>query len=88
MTKVSGAPDSRRTDAELDEVARKFESEYGPADFKPRRGGRPALGEDNPSPRIQVRVPRQLYRSVSKRAHDQGTTISALVRQLLEKYAS
>ena len=88
MAKVSGAPHSRRTDAELDEVARKFESEYGPADFKPRRGGRPTLGEDNPSPRIQVRVPRRLYRSVSKRAHDQGTTISALVRQLLEKYAS
>ena len=88
MAKMTAGSHARRTDAQLEELARKFESEYGPADFKPRRGGRPALGEDHPSPRIQVRVPRQLYRSVSKRAHDQGTTISALVRQLLEKYAS
>jgi hypothetical protein len=44
MAKVNGAPRSRRTQAQLDELARKFESEYGPADFKPRRGGRPALG--------------------------------------------
>lgn len=88
MAKVTSAKNPQRTEEQLDELARKFESEYGPADFKPRRGGRPALSEDYPSPRIQVRVPRQLYRSVSKRAHDQGTTVSALVRQLLEKYAS
>jgi len=88
MAKVTAAKNLRRTDEQLDELARKFEAQYGPADFKPRRGGRPALGEEFPSPRIQVRVPRQLYRSVSKRAHDQGTTVSALVRQLLERYAS
>jgi hypothetical protein len=88
VAKVTARPSRRRKPAELDDLARRFESDYGPDDFKPRRSGRPPLGEDFPSPRIQVRVPQRLYQSVSKRARDQGTTISALVRRLLEKYAS
>jgi hypothetical protein len=88
VAKMSSKQRPRRTDAELDDLARRFETEYGPSDFRPQRSGRPPLSDDFPSPRIQVRLPRHLYESVSKRAHDQGTTISALVRQLLEKYAS
>jgi len=88
MAKMTGARSPKRTNAELDELARKFEIGFGPDDFKPRKSGRPPLGSDYPSPRIQVRLPRELNQTVSKRAHDRGTTISALVRQLLEKYAS
>lgn len=76
------------TEGELDEYSRRFEKVYEPADFTPRRAGRPPLAEDYPSPRIQVRVPGPLYRAVNKRARDEGTTVSALVRRLLEKYAA
>ncbi len=74
------------TDAEIGNYVRRFE-ESGPEDWRPRKTGRPPLGEDYPSPRIQVRVPSPLYRAVNKRAHDEGMTVSALVRRLLEGYA-
>lgn len=74
------------TDAEIEGYARRFE-ESRPEDWKPGKKGRPPLGDDYPSPRIQVRVPSPLYRAVNERAHDEGTTVSALVRRLLEGYA-
>ena len=70
----------------LDKLADWFEHEAKPENFKPRKVGRQPLGDDFPSPRIQVRLPAPLYRAVSKRIHDEGTTMSALVRQLLENY--
>jgi len=76
------------TDEAIENLARKFESGYEPENFKPRHTGRPPLGADYPSPRIQVRLPRQLYDSVSKQAHEEGTTVSAFIRRLLEKHAS
>jgi hypothetical protein len=76
------------TDEVVDEVARQMERGYEPERLRPRKAGRPPLGEDYPSPRIQVRVSHGLYVSVSERARREGRTVSALVRQLLENYAA
>ncbi len=76
------------TEEVVKDLADRMERGYEPDQLRPRKGGRPPLGEDYPSPRIQVRVSRRLYVSVSKRARQEGTTVSALVRQLLERYAS
>lgn len=75
------------TDAEAARYADRFERDYEPTMFTSRRIGRPPLGPDHPSPRIQVRVPRGLYDDINRRAHAEGTTISALLRRLLETYA-
>ena len=75
------------TDAEATRYADKFERDYESSMFKPRRTGRPPLGPDHPSPRIQVRVPRRLYDDINERAKAEGTTVSALLRRLLESYA-
>jgi hypothetical protein len=76
------------TDKAIDRMADRMERGYEPEQLRPRKGGRPPLGEDYPSPRIQVRVDRGLFVSIQKRAHQEGKTVSALVRQLLENYAS
>ena len=76
------------TDEAVDELAGRLERGYEPDQLRPRRSGRPALGDDSPAPRIQVRVSRRLFVSVNKRAHEEGKTVSALVRQLLENYAA
>jgi len=75
------------TDDAIDELARRMEKGYEPEQLRPRKAGRPPLGDEHPSPRIQVRVSHHLYVSVSQRARQEGKTMSALVRQLLEKYA-
>ena len=75
------------TDDAIDELARRMEKGYKPEQLRPRKAGRPPLGDEHPSPRIQVRVSHRLYVSVSQRAREEGKTVSALVRQLLEKYA-
>ena len=74
------------SEKEAERLADWFEHEAKPENFKPRKVGRQPLGDDFPSPRIQVRVPGPLYRAVSKRVQDEGTTMSALVRRLLEDY--
>jgi hypothetical protein len=76
------------TDEAVDRLADRMERGYEPDRLRPRKLGRPPLGDDAPSPRIQVRVSRRLFVSVSKRAHQEGKTVSALVRQLLENYAA
>ena len=55
-------------------------------DFRPseRRGGRPPLGTTYPSPRIQVRVSTEVFDALVEQAHEEGTTLSKLVRRLLE----
>lgn len=76
------------TDDVVNDMADRMERGYEPDQLRPRKGGRPPLGDDYPSPRIQVRVSRRLYVTVSKRARQEGKTVSALVRQLLERYAA
>jgi hypothetical protein len=83
MAKVRPTEHPPLSDSEAEEYANRFEAS-GPADFRPRRGGRPPLGADFPSPRIQVRVSRMAYIALVDRANEEGTTLSKLVRRLLE----
>lgn len=76
------------TDDVVDQFAHRMETGYEPEQLRPRKAGRPPLSEEYPSPRIQVRVSHRLYVTVSRRARREGKTVSALVRQLLEKYAA
>jgi hypothetical protein len=78
------AGDGPLTDEEAEKLSRWVEEEAEPADFRPRRGGRPPLGENFPSPRIQVRISRGAYDALVDQAHEEGTTLSRLVRRLLE----
>ena len=78
----------RLSEAEAAEYARYVEEDLEPGDLRPRPAGRPALGHGFPSPRIQVRVSRTTYQGLIERASANGTTLSALVRQLLEQSAT
>ena len=55
----------------------------------PGHRGRPPLvaGSTKHSPSIHVRLPEPLYRRLSRRAFAQRTTVSAVVREILEKHA-
>ena len=52
--------------------------------------GRPRLtaGGTTHSPSIHVRLPEDLYRSLSRRAGSRGQTVSQIVREILQEHAS
>jgi hypothetical protein len=52
--------------------------------------GRPRLtaGGTTHAPSIHVRLPEDLYRSLSKRAGSRGQTVSQVVREILQEHAS
>lgn len=76
------------TEADLERLASSVEQDLDIAAWKPRRG-RPALdvAGDAHSPRIAVRVPKDLHRRALARATNEGRSISEVVRDLLEGYA-
>lgn len=50
------------------------------------RGGRPSLtGGSTHSPQVSFRVPEQLRRRAEQRAEAEGTTVSQLAREALER---
>jgi hypothetical protein len=55
----------------------------------PGARGRPPLtvGSTTHSPSIHVRLPESLYRRLSRRAGSRGTTVSEVVREILEEHA-
>jgi hypothetical protein len=76
-------------DSDLDRIADEAERGFDLSTLTPRRG-RPPLGgsADAHSPRIAVRIPEDLHRRALQRAADEGRSISDVVRELLESYAS
>jgi len=52
--------------------------------------GRPSLtvGTTTHSPSIHVRLPEALYRRLSRRAGSRGTTVSEVVREILQKHSA
>ncbi len=85
VTSTSGLP---LTEEALQQRADYLEHELKPSDLRPRPVGRPSLSDSRPSPRIYVRVPRPLHRVITQRAQEEGTTVSDVVRRLLEQYAA
>jgi predicted HicB family RNase H-like nuclease len=76
------------TEADIDRLARRLESDLDISTWKPRRG-RPPLDAAvaTHAPRIAVRVPSDVHRRVVARAAREGRSISEVVRDLLEAYA-
>lgn len=53
------------------------------------RPGRPAKGEAHgESPKVNTRVPADVYVQARQRAEGEGTTLSAVVRRFLAQYAA
>jgi hypothetical protein len=53
------------------------------------RPGRPSKGEPaGESPRVAVRVPRDIYALAKKRAEEEGRSLSTVLRELLAHYAA
>jgi hypothetical protein len=77
------------SEADIDGLAKRAEEGFDLSTWKPRRG-RPWLGDatGGHSPRIEARVPEALHRRVTTRAAREGKSLSAVVRALLEDYAS
>jgi plasmid stability protein len=78
----------RLTEADIERLATSLERDLDLKSWTPRPG-RPSLG-DSPgvhSPRIAVRLPEELHRRAVARAASEGRSISAVVRELLERYA-
>ena len=76
------------TETDVERLATSLEQDLDLKSWKPRPG-RPSLG-DVPGvhpPRIAVRVPEDLHRRAAARAASEGRSISAVVRELLERYA-
>ena len=55
----------------------------------PGARGRPPLtvGSQTHSPSIHVRLPESLYRRLTRRAGSRGTTVSEVVREILDEHA-
>jgi len=77
------------TDDLLDELVDEAEAGYDPASLRPApgRAGRPPLGGEGASPRIQFRAPAGVYELARARAAREGRTVSAVMRDLLADYA-
>jgi hypothetical protein len=77
------------TPSEIDQLAADADSGLDLAAWTPRRGRRP-LGATTGahSPRIAVRLPEDLHERAMRRAAKEGRSISDVVRELLESYAS
>ena len=74
---------------DLDALAKRAEKGFDLGAWRPRRG-RPPLSASaaEHSPRIAVRVPEELRSRVRQRAGTEGRSLSEVVRDLLEAYAS
>jgi hypothetical protein len=66
-------------------LAREAEAGYDPATLRPRRAGRPPLG-DGPSWRVQFRVDAATYATLQARARTEKREISEIARTALERY--
>ncbi len=73
------------TEELVEELAREAEAGYDLATIRPRRAGRPSLGEGT-SPRVQYRVDSGTYEALLARARDEGRGVSEIARVALELY--
>lgn len=72
---------------DIDRIADKAEAGLDDRGWRPSPGRRPLGERAGHSPRIAVRVPRELRQAVEARATAEGRSLSAVVRSLLEEYA-
>lgn len=77
------------TDEVLADLVREAEIGYDPTTLipSPRHAGRPPLGDEGVSPRVQFRAPADVYALATARASEEGRTVSSVMRELLADYA-
>ena len=74
------------TDEVADRLADEVETEEEYEWTTKRPVGRPSLDGSGTSPRVEFRVPRELYDAAAERAIEEERTVSAVAREALEKY--
>ncbi len=79
----SGAKLTKKT---IDALAEEAERGYDLTKATPDRVGRPALGGNGVSPRVQVRVDPDLARALRARARDEERSVSEVARTALREY--
>lgn len=74
------------TPAVTDAIAREAEEGYDLSKAQVRFLGRPSLSDQGPSPRINLRLPSDLYEAAQVKAADRGETLSELAREAIRRY--
>jgi hypothetical protein len=74
------------TDEVAERLADEIETDEEYEWTRKRPVGRPSLDGSGTSPRVEFRVPRQLYAAASERAIEEERTVSAVAREALERY--
>lgn len=69
-----------------DALAKEAEEGYDLSKGHWRRVGRPSLGEDGVSPRINVRLSGSEYEAARRKAAECGETLSELAREAIRRY--
>lgn len=70
----------------LDAIALEAEEGYDLSQARPRHLGRPSLGDEGPSPRINLRLPADLYDAAQVKAAERGETLSEFAREAIRSY--
>ena len=73
------------TEEMIEALARVAEAGLDPASIRPRRVGRPSLGEGI-SPRVQFRVDTTTYEALLARARAEDRGVGEIARTALERY--
>src|SRR5215210_4680513 len=73
------------TEEVIEALAREAEAGFDPARVRPRRVGRPSLGEGI-SPRVQFRVDPATYEALLAKARAEDRGVGEIARATLERY--
>lgn len=74
------------TEEDAERIADEVESDAPVVFTGIRLVGRPSLNGRGTSPRVNFRVPRDLYEAAADRAYEEERTVSAVAREALERY--
>jgi hypothetical protein len=69
-----------------DALAREAEEGYDLSMGRPRPLGRPSLSENGQSPRINLRLPSDVYEAARLKAAERGETLSEVAREAIRRY--
>lgn len=86
MAKVKTKSGVEVTPELSDKLANEAERGYDLTKAKPRRVGRPSLGNKGTSPQVSFRAAPDLYRQAQRRAKREGRSVSELAREAFARY--
>jgi hypothetical protein len=74
------------TEEDAERIADEVESDAPVVFTGIRLVGRPSLNGRGTSPRVNFRVPQDLYEAAADRAYEEERTVSAVAREALERF--